>query len=49
MELATHVSINGADQAEEQGMEVLAGGEAGRDGRFGQEVEDEAVWHGFNN
>ena len=27
-------------------MEVLAGGEAGGDGRFGQEVEDEAVWHG---
>ena len=27
-------------------MEVLAGGEAGGNGRFGEEVEDKTVWHG---
>jgi hypothetical protein len=46
MELAAHVTVNGADQAEEKGMEMLTGGEAGRDRGFGQEVEDKAVWHG---
>lgn len=46
MKAIAHVGIDGADEAEEQGMEVLAGGEAGGNRGFREEVEDKAVWHG---
>ncbi len=45
MELTAHGRIDGADQAEKEGMEVFAGGEAGGNGGGGQQVENEAVWH----
>ncbi len=47
--MVAHINIDGGDEAEEEGMEVFAGGEAGGYERFGEEVEDEAVWHGLTN
>jgi hypothetical protein len=40
VKLVAHISIDGGDEAEEEGMEVLAGGETGGNERFGEEVED---------
>jgi hypothetical protein len=40
VELVAHISIDGGDEAEEEGMEVFAGGETGGNERFGEEVED---------
>jgi hypothetical protein len=46
VELVTHSRINGADEAEKEGVEVFAGGEARGNGGGGEEVDDKAVWHG---
>jgi hypothetical protein len=40
VKLVAHISIDGGDEAEEEGMEVFAGGETRGNERFGEEVED---------
>jgi hypothetical protein len=46
VEAIAHFGIDGGDKAQKQGVEVFAGGKAGGNRGFWQEVEDEAMGHG---